>query len=164
MIDLTQRRFCRLVVLALAPPHPRFNGCAAWCCLCDCGARVDVSGGYLRNGRTRSCGCLRREVSRKNATSHGRYLTTEHLSWREAKQRCHNPKNTQFHRYGGRGIRMCDEWRRDFLAFLAHMGPKPPGHTLDRINNDGNYEPGNVRWATPKQQANNRRRPVSRHR
>jgi hypothetical protein len=110
-------------------------------------------------GLTRSCGCLRREASRGRKIRHGRYRTPEYVSWASAKQRCHNPKYAAFHLYGGRGIRMSDEWRADFAAFLAHIGPRPTkAHSLDRIDTDGNYEPGNVRWATAEEQANNRRR------
>lgn len=83
-------------------------------------------------------------------------MPREYTAWHNAKRRCHDPKNCHYHRYGGRGITMCDEWRDDFAAFYAHMGPCPDGYTLDRIDNDKGYERGNCRWATPRQQALNR--------
>lgn len=91
------------------------------------------------------------------ARTHGRYLSREYRSWDKAKQRCTNPKNQRYFDYGGRGIRMCPAWLNSFAAFHEYLGPRPEGHTLDRINNDGNYEPGNVRWATRKQQYSNQR-------
>lgn len=143
--DITGRRFGRWTATSLASKNPTY-----WNCLCDCGAVVSVAATNLIKGRSQSCGCHRREVSQNNRThghTSGYQRTPEYSSWLHAKERCFNPKAQNFARYGGRGITMCDEWRHDFTVFLRHIGPRPKGCELDRINNDGHYEPGNVRWA-----------------
>jgi hypothetical protein len=115
----------------------------------------------LLHGKSRSCGCLRRQRTREVFTKHGatkdRRDTREYICWQHAKRRCHDPRNKSFADYGARGITMCDEWRNDFQAFLRDMGPCPPGHSIDRINNDGPYAPDNCRWATRAQQRRNTR-------
>jgi len=153
-IDLTGQRFGRLTVIEQAPSRGHF---AVWKCRCDCGVAREVRSQHLRSGSSRSCGCLAREMTRKSVRKHGLSHSREWNAWTNARSRCHNPNNPRFRDYGARGIQMCPEWRSSFAAFYAYVGPCPPRLTLDRINNDGNYEPGNVRWATRAQQARNKR-------
>lgn len=126
-------------------------------CRCDCGTIREIVLSRLTRGLTQSCGCLAREMNSTRMRRHGEASarTKEFRAWEAAKGRCFNPRNPKYPRYGGRGIGMCARWRGDFSAFLSDMGRKPSGTTLDRIDNDGNYEPGNCRWATPKVQAQN---------
>lgn len=163
LCDMTGQKFNRLTVLSREPNAK--DGSAKWLCLCDCGNLFIASGKNIRNNHTQSCGCLQRERSSAASVSHGKARTRLHGAWQTMKQRCMNPNNRKFRLYGARGIRVCAEWINSFEAFsvyvsqLPHFGEK--GYSLDRINNDGNYEPGNVRWATAKEQANNKRRKVT---
>lgn len=125
---------------------------------CDCGGTTISQRTPLVKGVTKSCGCLSAKLSKKRFTKHGKYQTAEYTIWVGMIQRCENPKSFAYSYYGGRGIRVCERWRL-FENFLEDMGPRTSqSHSIDRINNDGNYEPSNCRWATPKEQSNNQRK------
>jgi hypothetical protein len=159
MIDRTGIRYGRLVALRLAGKQGHR---LLWECQCDCGKKSVHLGEALSAGITKSCGCqkLRGLIERnQRSATHGMTNTPEFNTWQGIKQRCYWPRYSQFHRYGGRGITVCDRWlgKGGFENFLTDMGKRPTRfHQLDRVNNDGNYEPGNCRWATPKEQADNR--------
>ena len=132
-----------------------------WTCICDCGKAVTVTQDNLRSGSTASCGCLHKEELAKRSFKHGFARTggkaAEYHIWCSMVQRCHNPKNKGFKNYGGRGISVCRAWRESFVRFYQDMGPKVLGKSIDRMDNNGNYEPRNCRWATPKEQSRNSR-------
>ena len=126
--------------------------------VCDCGARKTVRGSSMFNGLTRSCGCLKREVTLKRTVKHGLARTPEYRAWQSMLDRCRNERD-KFKRWNGRGIKVCPEWSgpEGFAAFFAHVGPRPsPDHSIDRKDNDGDYVAGNVRWATRIEQNRNR--------
>ena len=157
--QLTGRRFGRLVVQAVSLAKYSLAHC-----VCDCGQSATVLCQNLRNGGTQSCGCLQMELvsvrsSRHRHTAKMNGRTSKcYMAWRSMKKRCHSPRSKNYRLYGGRGISVCDQWRDSFERFLADMGEPPsPAHSLDRIDNDGNYEPSNCRWATAKQQGRNTR-------
>jgi hypothetical protein len=155
IVNIAGQRFGRLTALALHPERERYGNhyCfALWICRCDCGTECIVRGGHLRGGKTMSCGCLQRE----RVTKHGRHDTPAYCSWRSMKKRCLDPRHCRYPLYGGRGIAVCEEWL-DFKNFYTSMCDRPNGQTLDRINSNGNYEPGNCRWATAYEQTHNRR-------
>lgn len=125
-------------------------------CRCDCGAERDVLRQSLVKGCSQSCGCRNKEICSK----HGQYGTPTYLSWQGMKMRVSGKKPTAIKRYVERGIRVCERWDSSFEAFLEDMGERPPGTTLDRIDNDGNYEPGNCRWSTNTEQQRNKQTSV----
>lgn len=147
------QRFGRLVVIRERKRPASGDRAARWLCLCDCGKTYTVRGVSLRSGHTKSCGCIKRT----HGESHGaKARSPEYRSWESMKRRCLNQRDTKYPRYGARGILICAQWLDNYAAFLEDMGRKPsPRHTLDRIENDGNYEPGNCRWATPGEQSRN---------
>jgi hypothetical protein len=156
LIDITSHRFGRLVAQELVGRTR--EGKALWRCLCDCGRAHEVTGANLRRGRVRSCGCACRPPTTKHGDTAGGKTAAEWAAWHQAKMRTTSPTHPAWKDYGGRGIKVCERWLNSYENFLADMGRRPsPQHSIDRINNDGDYEPGNCRWATKSEQVLNRR-------
>lgn len=153
-LDITGNRYGMLSVIAFMGRVGASQ--ALWKCKCDCGNEVIARLGNLRNGHTRSCGCQRSEVTAKLKTTHGMYGTPEHRSWTSMLTRCENTANHKYPSYGGRGITVCNRWRK-FENFFADMGQRPKGTTLGRLNNNGDYEPNNCCWETTVKQGRNKR-------
>jgi len=127
-------------------------------CRCTCGREIQTRSHELVNGSRKSCGCFARQRLGNHNRTHGLSRTPEYRAWLHLRRRCFAPSDIDYRYYGGRGISVHPPWRVDFTAFLAHVGPRPPpGHTIDRIDNEKDYEPGNVRWADSQTQARNRR-------
>jgi hypothetical protein len=145
----------RLAVLEFAGTQ---SGKATFLCKCECGTEKVVAGGNLRSGGTQSCGCRQKTSRLQHGHTAHSVTTRTYQSWESMKARCSNPNRKEYIHYGGRGITVCERWRNSFENFLADMGERPEGKELDRYpNNDGDYEPGNCKWSTRKEQQNNRR-------
>lgn len=156
-IDLTGQVFGRVTVISYVGRSANRN--SLWQCRCACGHAWTVNAQCLRSGDTKSCGCLQREKARAagdRTRTHSMSRTSTYVVWRGMLARCGNRQNKNFPGYGGRGIKVCDRWH-SFENFLADMGPRPEKMTIERQNNDGNYEPGNCKWATVKEQNRNKR-------
>lgn len=156
-IDLTNKRFGRWTVLSRAANT--LKGQATWNLLCDCGEIKTLKSIIIRRGLSQSCGCLAREKTIERSTKHGHSMSGKisptYWSWSGMRQRCGNPKNTAYPRYGALGITVCQEWQ-SFANFVADMGERPAGTTLDRIDNSLGYAKANCRWADTKTQARNK--------
>ena len=137
------------------------SGAKRWLCLCRCGGEATVRSDNLNQGNATSCGCAFLELRKTEHLRHGdaiRPEAAEYICWQNMLRRCDNPKHESYKDYGGRGIRVCERWVRSYEDFLADMGRKPSrAHSIDRVDNDGNYEPGNCRWATRQEQRANQR-------
>lgn len=164
--NLTGMKFNRLTVIKRAEDYisPSNRKRVMWFCKCDCGNITKVSASNLKSGGVKSCGCLVSEIIKEMATTHGGTGTRLHRIYRSMRQRCYDKNSRNFHRYGGRGIEICNEWLGEsgfehFREWANENGYRSD-LTIDRINNDGNYEPNNCRWATYKQQGNNTSRNV----
>lgn len=162
--DLTGQRFGFLLAktyIAGTKESPR----SKWVCVCDCGKEIICKAENLKRGKIKSCGCKSNEMRRLSSIKHGHtrydgYVSGAYGSWASMKQRCENENNAQFNDYGGRGITICERWK-SFENFLADMGDRPEGMSLDRVDPNGNYEPGNCKWSTRSEQAINKRKRVT---
>ena len=161
-------KFNRLLVLSEAERRRKPSGATIrfMLCVCDCGVQKEIRLEKLRNGESGSCGCLQKEMAIKYSTTHGqarklfKNRSKEYSAWAHIKQRCLNPNATSFSDYGGRGITICEQWKNSFEQFFLDVGAAPEknsGISIDRIDNNRGYEPGNVRWADRSTQNKNRR-------
>ena len=163
-LDLTGQIFGNLVVVKRVEDHVTCGGQkkTMYLCKCSCGNMKVIQSASLRNGRTKSCGCINSEKLKARRTTHGMRKTKAYSTWAGIKTRCFNYKSERFKDYGGRGITMCDEWKNDFQSFYDYVSQIPhfgeEGYSIDRIDNDGNYEPGNIKFSTAAEQNINQRR------
>lgn len=150
------QRFGRLVIVQEVWSNPKHHS-RKFLCKCDCGTEKEILKSNIIRGKSISCGCFRAEKTGNQTRTHGLSKTTTHLAWENMRRRCFDPRNKAWHNYGGRGITICERWGK-FANFLADMGVKPfDSAQIDRINNNGNYEPENCRWLTPSENCRNKR-------
>lgn len=161
--DITGKKFGRLTAIEYVGKNNTNH--SLWLCQCECGEKKIIVLGSLTGGRTRSCGCLdyEKHLTNPNRKTHGMCSTRAYRIWKGMKNRCCNPNTDDYKYWGARGITVYPAWENDFMEFYNYVSVLPhfnePGYSLDRINVNGNYEPGNVRWATAKQQNENKRKP-----
>ena len=162
-IDVSGQKFDMLTAVKVVGKLRKAN---LWLCMCDCGSETTAIVTQLRNGYKTSCGCKktmqrgpRPDVAKRNKENakHAMSGNYTYSSWKAMKSRCYDKNDKDYPRWGGRGVTVCEAWRDSFVEFYKDMGERPQGHSIDRIDNDGNYEPGNCRWAIPKTQSNNTR-------
>jgi len=153
-VDLTNKRFGRLTVIEKTPL--RANGNVLWKCQCECGNVSYVTTCNLKTENTTSCGCFLREQQRRGSTKHGMRHTRVYSLWLLMKDRCNNPNGNEYKNYGGRGIRVCDEWAKDFMAFFNDMGHPHSFESIERIDVNGNYEKANCKWLLKSLQGRNK--------
>lgn len=156
--SLIGKTYGRLMVVARSSRTGGTRPRVYWDCVCACGKTAVVEASNLRGGAVQSCGCLRNERVAQAVGKHAHTGSPEYVAWQHMKSRCYNAANPDYPNWGGRGIRVCDRWRDSFEAFLADMGPRPTGATIERRDNDSDYEPGNCVWASRQAQARNTRR------
>lgn len=154
-VDITGKKYNKMTAIAIAPTRLTSGGkrVSQWVFRCDCGKVVTKDKGSVTRGLQKTCGC---KIDSK-AITHGKTKTSEYGIWQQMKKRCHNSNGVGHHRYQGRGIKVCDRWRESFENFYEDMGDRPSNrHSIDRVDNDGDYEKGNCRWATVSEQSNNK--------
>lgn len=155
-IDIKGHRSGRLVAMERTEDK-HSDGSSLWLCFCDCGSKIKLTSCQFKSKERVSCGCYRSEMAAQRQTTHGMSGSITYSSWISMRERVTNENSLHFDRYGGRGITICDRWLNSFEAFYSDMGSRPSlEYSIDRINNDGNYEPGNCKWSTDIEQARNR--------